>query len=208
MSVESSEKSAPAIHSELEVMRVVGEAIENLDDPEARARVLSWLGSRFSMPHLGLRRKELEHPTDFGKPAAVVTLGEMPGIARLTASGELEVIVRDLKARSTVDAAIRLAHVVIYANEKLKGERTVSSRAVLSPILKEWRAYDGNTRPALARHRGIHRDGDALSLDTIAKKEAEKYIDEILDDTIQGTWNPNRRPTKKRAVKKDEAVEE
>jgi hypothetical protein len=120
---------------------------------------------------------------------------ELPGIARITDAG-LEVTVRDLKARSANDAAIRLAHIAILAKEKLTGTKTLSSRNELLPILKEWRAYDGNTRVALANHRGIHRDGDQLSLDAISRREAQKYIDEILDESIQSTWNPTGRARK------------
>lgn len=201
MSESGNEKSGPAIHSELEAMRVVGEAIENLADPEARMRVLSWVASKFGDHRFEAGRKDLSQGSG-AKPLVAITEEELPGIARRTANGGLEVTVRDLKAKSTIDAAIRLAHIVIYANEKLKGERAVSSRKVLLPILKEWRAYDGNTRPALAHHKGIHRDGDQLSLDTIAKKDAEKYISEILDDSVTGTWNPNGRSSRKASTKK------
>ena len=200
MTPESTEKSPSPIYSELEAMKIVGEALENLPDPAARVRVLSWLGSRFGVRHFDWIGNDRSTLSDV-KTHVDVMQEELPGIARVTANGSLEITVRDLKARSTIDAALRLAHIVIYANEKLKGERAVSSRKILTPILKEWRTYDGNTRPALARHKGIHRDGDLLSLDAIAKKEAEKYIAEVLDESVQGTWNPNRRPNRKRPVK-------
>ena len=201
MSEGNNEKSGSTIHSEIDAMRVVAEAIENLADPEARMRVLSWLASKFGAPRYEAGKKDLRHGSGEGA-SLPITEEELPGIARRTANGDLEVTVRDLKAKSTIDAAMRLAHIVIYANEKLKGERAVSSRKVLLPILKEWRAYDGNTRPALAHHKGIHRDGDQLSLDTIAKKDAEKYISEILDDSVTGTWNPNGRSSRKASTKK------
>ena len=207
MSEGNNEKSGSTIHSEIDAMRVVAEAIENLADPEARMRVLSWLASKFGAPRYEAGKKDLRHGSGEGA-SLPITEEELPGIARRTANGELEVTVRDLKAKSTIDAAMRLAHIVIYANEKLKGERAVSSRKVLSPILKEWRAYDGNTRLALARHKGIHRDGDQLSLDAIAKKDAEKYIGEILDDSVHGTWNRNGRPGRKAPAKKTPPVEE
>jgi hypothetical protein len=207
MNEETDQKLAPAVHSELDIMRVVGEAIESLTDIDARNRVMAWIVSRFGVPPS--RRIRLEAGNQIGM-TGIATLAdrEFPGIARLTPSNELEVTIRDLKANSTVDAAVRLAHVVIYANEKLTGERAVSSRKVLSPILKEWKAYDGNTRAALARHKGIHRDDDLLSLDSIAKQDAEKYIIEILDESVQGSWNPRTRTNKKTSSKKNNTSEE
>jgi hypothetical protein len=182
-------------------MRKVGEALEGLGDPEARERVLFWVASKFGTLASYTGRNNTV-ATAVGQTTPLGTSDEIPGIARATPNGGLEITVRDLKAKSTTDAAIRLAHIVIYAAEKLKGERAVSSRKVLLPILKEWRAYDGNTRLALARHKGIHRDGDSMSLDAIAKKDAEKYVADILDDAAQGTWNPNGRPTKKTSTRK------
>jgi hypothetical protein len=201
------EKVPLGIDPELNAMRIVGEAIEGVTDPDARARVLSWVASRFGIPHPGPSRKELSAVSG-GRSAPVSTDDEIPGIARATANGGIEITVRDLKAKSTTDAAIRLAHIVIYASEKLREERAVSSRKVLLPILKEWRAYDGNTRLALARHKGIHRDGDLISLDAIAKKDAEKYVSEVLDEATQGTWNPNGRSARKPSTKKIPAARE
>ncbi|HLM80755.1 MAG TPA: hypothetical protein VK302_08985 [Terriglobales bacterium] len=201
MSDTSNQQPVSAIQAELDAMRAVGEAFENLD-PETRARVMSWAASRFGIQRSETSRKDPAQKAGRDESEAA-TEGELPGIARLTENGNLEVTVRDLKAKSTLDAAVRLAHMVIYANEKLKGERSTSSRKVLVPILKEWRAYDGNTRNTLRGHKGIHRDGDALSLDAIAKKDAERYIAEVLDGAVVGTWNPNGRASRKAPAKKN-----
>ena len=192
-----------AIGAELDAMRTIGEAMSVLD-PGARARVIEWVAGRF-----GISRGTASRDTQAlaSGPQAVSddeVVGEIPGIARMIGD-RFEMTVRDLKAKSTIDAAIRLAHVVIYAHEKLAGKKSVSSRKVLLPILKEWRAYDGNTRPALANHKGIHRNGDELSLDALSRQEAQDYIDQILDDSIRGTWNPKGRSTRK-AAKKDAPV--
>jgi hypothetical protein len=114
---------------------------------------------------------------------------EIPGIARLTSNGDLKITIRDLKAKSGLDAAVRLAHVAIYAHEKLRGE-PLSSRRTLTPILKEWRLYDGNTRARLSKEKGIIRDGDALHLDAHSRRDAERLIQEILDDGVSGNWRP------------------
>jgi hypothetical protein len=111
----------------------------------------------------------------------------MPGIARLSDSGDLHLTVRDLKARSGLDAAVRLAYVAIYAYQKLAG-RALSSPSGLTPLLKSWRLYDGNTRARLARDKGILRNGDDLSLDAHATRDAERFVQEILDDGIEGRW--------------------
>jgi hypothetical protein len=124
---------------------------------------------------------------------------EIPGIARATDTGELHLTVRDLKARSASDAAIRIAHLAIYANERLNGLQSLSSKNILVPILRRYRAYDGNTRGALAQHRGFIRQGDQLSMDFHCKEEAEKFIKEILDpEEPQGSWNPSARATRRR----------
>lgn len=66
----------------------------------------------------------------------------------------------------------------------------MSSRKNLTPILKEWRLYDGNTRARLSKERGILRDGDNLSLDAHARRDAERFIEEISDPEIKGQWKP------------------
>src|SRR4051794_19953704 len=138
--VEGAASGASAIHSELEAMRTIGEALSKLEF-DARVRVLTWISAHFSLPMSSARSPTIglteETLTDIGQ--------ELPGIARMTDAG-LEVTVRDLKARSANDAAIRLAHIAILAKEKLTGTKTLSSRNELLPLLKEWRAYDGNTR--------------------------------------------------------------
>ena len=183
-----------AFDAELEAMRVIGTALADLD-PGARVRVLTWIGSHFAIgtPPTQLPARGLQM---VGATTEVET--EIPGIARVTEAG-LEITVRDLKAKSALDASIRLAHVVLLAKEKLTGAKTVSSRKEL-PILKQWRLYDGNTRVALGQHKGIHRNGDDLSLDAISRRDAEMFIQQVLDDSVLGSWNPNGRPRK--AIKK------
>lgn len=180
-----------AFDAELEAMRVIGTALADLD-PGARVRVLNWIGSHFAIgtppTQLPARGQQM-----VGATTEVET--EIPGIARVTDAG-LEITVRDLKAKSALDAAIRLAHVVLLAKEKLTGAKTVSSRKELVPILKQWRLYDGNTRLALGQHKGIHRNGDDLSLDAISRRDAEMFIQQVLDDSVLGSWNPNGRPRK------------
>lgn len=128
---------------------------------------------------------------------------EIPGIACISDSGEFKLTVRDIKAKNAKDAAIRLVHIIVYAYEKLKKE-AVSSRKVVTPILKQWRLHTGSIRGTIANLPGIIRDRDNLSLDVHAKRDAEKYIKDVSDDTVQGKWKPSYKGRKK--VKKKKTV--
>lgn len=128
---------------------------------------------------------------------------EIPGIACISDSGEFKLTVCDIKAKNAKDAAIRLVHIIVYAYEKLKKE-AVSSKKVVTPILKQWRVYMGSVREAIAQLPGLIRDGDNLSLDVHAKRDAEKYIKDVSDDTVQGKWKPSCKGRKK--VKKKKTV--
>jgi len=172
---------------EFEVMKSFSEMMTALADEEAQSRVLAWITAKYrpfqsqsSTPTAADKYSAQPGPVD----------GEIPGIAKLGTSGELLWTIRDVKAKSANDAAIRLTHVAIWAAGKLTGSSTVSSKSVLVPLLKKWRIYDGNTRGALARERGIVRSGDEVSLDFHALQLAETYIAEILDSSIEGKWRP------------------
>jgi hypothetical protein len=205
MTVEPSESKHPAapIDAEIEAMKAIGDALEALPDTEARSRVIAWAASRFSTNLSAPAMSPARNLPSYSVPAPHGQRGkEIPGIARIADNGNLELTIRDLKARSTIDASIRLAHIAIFANEQLTGSTSLSSRKVLVPILKSWRCYDGNTRPALAKQKGILRTGDNLSLDAIARKDAEKYITEVLDDAAVGNWNPNAKRSKRSSASK------
>ena len=190
--------------SELAVMAKVSEALKSLSDPRARERVIHWAASVFQLqpPPKSEQTKSSEK---FLSSDHIDGGREIPGIARVTENGELHLTVRDLKARSANDAAIRIAHIALLANERLNRSESLSSKNVLVPILRKYRAYDGNTRGALAQHRGFARVGDQLSMDLHCKEETEEFMRQILDPTVQGSWNPAAKPTKKkRHPNKDE----
>lgn len=191
--------NSETVDTELSAMAKVSEALSSLDT-KARDRIMAWAVSRFGSP--------VASPTlEMAKPPKSSTSGgrenqrEIPGIARVTDAGELHLTVRDVKARSANDAAIRIAHVAIFVHEQLTGMESVSSKNVLVPILRRYRAYDGNTRGAIAQHRGFIREGDQLSMDLHCRQEAETYIKEILDSAVQGTWHPSAKPAKKKNSK-------
>lgn len=183
---------------EIAAIATMSAALARISDDDARARVISYVLARY-MPALADSRVVVGRSALTGSPSADATVrasigvppstNEIAGIARLTESGDLHLTIRDLKARSGLDAAVRLAHVAIYAQRQLTGQ-PLSSAKGLTPILKIWRVYDGNTRTRLAKDKGIIRSGDDLSLDAHATRDAERFIQEILDPAIEGKWRP------------------
>ncbi|MEQ1932628.1 MAG: hypothetical protein ABL962_01930 [Fimbriimonadaceae bacterium] len=188
------------VDMELEAISTIISTLNKLDR-DAVQRVLGYVCTRLDMV-ISTSVGKMRQPMTNTVTAQQADSGEVPGIAKLSEAGALTFTVRDLKAKSTTDAAIRIAHVAIFANELLTGERAMSSRKVLVPILREYRAYDSNARTALARHKGILRSGDMLSLDAHSKRDAEQYVNDILDDGIEGKWKPRttvrRRPPTQR----------
>lgn len=179
---------------EVSAIGSIGTALAGLADDGARRRVLSYVLSRFfpdgsfgasaTAPAAG--RPQVVASSKFTEPS---TENEIPGVAKLSDSGELKITARDLKAKSGLDAAVRLTHIAIYAYEKFTGQ-PLSSRHGLTPLLKEWRLYDGNARARISRDRGIIRNDDSLSLDAHARADAERYISEVQDHDAQGSWKP------------------
>lgn len=178
---------------ELAAITSISRALSRLQDVDARRRVLSYVLARFTPGVASNQVKQLSpSPSERVVTMAAESFSpsrELPGIARLSDDGTFHVTVRDLKARSGLDAAVRLAHVAIYAHHELTGVPLSSSKG-LTPILKAWRLYDGNTRARLAKEKGIVRNGDQLSLDAHATRDAQRFITEILDDQAAGSWRP------------------
>jgi hypothetical protein len=176
--------------AEVKAITTLNEVLSSIDDSEIRQRVLRWANDKFGFVPV---YQQPDYPSTAARPALSVLGGEekeIAGIARLTSEGELRLTVRDLKAGSANDAALRLAHVAIRAYQQLSGQKTVSSKNVIVPLLKNWRIYDGNTRAVLARHKGIIRIGDELDLDIHAQNDADRYMRDILDEGVEGKWKP------------------
>jgi PAS domain S-box-containing protein len=168
-------------------------ALSRLADDEARRRVLSYVLAR-CLPEPDRVLGAGSAPSTMAMPhpsVAVVehTQRELPGIACLAESGEFRITVCDLKARSRLAAAVRLAQIAIYAHERLTG-RPLSSRKGLTPLLKAWGLYDGNTRARLAKEPGIVRSDDSLSLDPQARRRAEQVIEELQSSTRGAAISP------------------
>lgn len=192
--------------AEIAAISAINAALAKVADDDARARVLDYILARYrpgmvpvtrfipslaappSVMHANGPGSNFENRTS---PLALLAgpEKELAGIARLTDAGDLKITVRDLKAKNGLDAAVRLAHIAIYAYEHLAGQ-PLNSRKGLTPLLREWRLYDGNVRAKLAKERGIIRSGDNLTLDAHAKRDAERYIEEILSNDVAGQWRP------------------
>ena len=182
---------------ELECMRTIDQSLQGMPDDTTRTRIANWVASKY----LGLgiyvsARKPSTAVLGSAGRSETETVGEIAGIAKLSQSGEVQLTVRDFKAKSTNDAAIRLVHVLIWATKKLTGEASASSKHSIVPWLRKYRCYDGNTRGAIAKDKGLVRDGDQLSLDFHAEQNAERFMEEILNPEIEGKWKPG--PTKRR----------
>lgn len=187
----------PTDDEDLEVTAIatISRVLARLEDAEARKRVISYVLARYVGTNIStvMPSNNTLSPTiptqASGSAVSETSSREIAGIARVTESGELRITIRDLKARSGLDAAVRLAHVAIYAHVVLLGI-PMSSAKGLTPILKMWRLYDGNTRTRLAREKGIVRSGDDLALDAHATRDAQRFIEEILDPNVEGSWRP------------------
>jgi len=182
---------------EAAAINIAAGALINLPDDGARERVMAYLNNRFRpaqpiMPgHASVRGSGtlMSQPSTLAASSASSNT-ELPGIARLLDDGSLKILARDLKAKSALDAAVRLSYVAIHAYSVLSQGGKLSSRKGLTQILKQYRLYDGNVRARLARERGIVRDGDNLSLDAHATTDAERYMGEITNAEITGQWKP------------------
>ncbi|KAA6460294.1 hypothetical protein DYQ86_14745 [Acidobacteria bacterium AB60] len=184
---------------ELDCMRAIEENLQALTDEAARTRVAAWVTAKYA----GQTSRVLK--TDGGDVLAnveeITESGQIPGIAKLSSGGDIQLTVRDFKARSANDAATRLVHVFLWATKKLTGRVSASSKMAIVPALRKYRCYDGNTRSVIARDKGIVRDGDELSLDFHAEQLAERFIKEILDSGTEGKWKPGS--TKRRSSRGD-----
>jgi hypothetical protein len=173
---------------EIKAIAAINDALSTITDPDTRFRILKWANEKFGYQTKSLPDANLDPLSTERSQQIKITKNELPGIAKITANGEFHLTVRDVKASSAKDAAIRLTHIVIKAYSLLTDQQGVSSKKIVIPILRNWRVYDGNTRHALANHKGILRNGGELLLDVHAAKEADRYIKDVLDPKIEGTW--------------------
>lgn len=180
---------------EIKAMGEIAKILSSLEDEGARKRVLQWASGRFGLPPTEHIPRSPGVVQDSRRPATDVearALRELSGIAVLQEDGTIRFTIRDVKAKSANDAAVRLALVAILAHERLTGCSQMSSRKVLVPLLKDWRIHGRHSRREIHDHRGIVRNGDSLSLDFHAKAEAERILAELSNTEVTRKWSPDR----------------
>lgn len=183
---------------EADAIKAISKALRTLPDNTSRELVLDFVASRFALQSKRISLESVPTRSPVDESAKIVAVnaaadrkrGEIPGIAKVTESGELKLTIRDLKASSGLNAALRVAHIAIHACESLL-HRGMSSRNELTPILRQWRVYDGNARAKIGADKGIFRDGDTLTLDAHAQRLAEQFIADVLNPEVEGKWKPS-----------------
>ncbi|MCC7389997.1 MAG: hypothetical protein IT431_14645 [Phycisphaerales bacterium] len=184
---------AKKLLNEIDALAAINETMESLPDDQSRVRVLEWAISKFQLSGSMSTTAAPRVPVGVvgqssGTPQTAATPGELGDIIHILDDGSIKVVARDLKAASANDAAVRLAHVVVYCVKHLLNGQKASSKVHLVPVLRDWRCYNGNTRGALAKEKGMIREGDALSLDQLAARRAEEIIAEIRNTETEGKW--------------------
>lgn len=129
---------------------------------------------------------------------------DLSGVAELLPGGSIELTARDPKAKNLEDKVQRIVYVAIRANELLTGNKSTDKKKVVQKFLKKYKLTSGAARNALTRVPGLIKVGNEWSLDGPAKDEADKYIREIKDDSIQGKFKHGTisRARKKKSTRK------
>lgn len=181
---------------EIRAMEIIAKTLLPLNE-EARQLALSWANERF-----GKGKKKPLDPTAQSKDAMYTSLKkslEAPPEVRehieYSEEGGFQCHFNDLKAKSKRDAVNRLSHILLFAHEKLTGNKELNRHA-LTTTLEEWRLYDGNARYFITNHRGLRSKGigkaQKLSLDKLAREDAKRYLREVLDPNLKGSWDPSK----------------
>lgn len=182
----------------LERMPKIAEAVNAFDSSEVQREAFAVLiAATGPLPERHSTKTAPTAPTPSQPPAGDPTPSEVedeiPGIAIREGDGTIKFTIRDIKAKNAKDAGIRLTLVAAYVHERLTGNPEISRKDILNPLLKSWRAYDGNIRGAISKHRGILQGAgrDLIKLDTHARNEAEDIIKQMEDEEYSGTWKPS-----------------
>lgn len=200
--------TSPKIDPEIAAMTTIASALQDLD-PETQERVLRWSAEKYNV-NLGFKKKAVigsSSPSSESNGDQYESNSELSDLIEYSQEDGFEFHFRllDLKASNKRDAVNRLVHVILYSHEMLTGEKGVQ-RSVISKILEDWRLNDGNARNFIGNHQGFKRKGKGnkleMYLDRPGKTEAEKYISEIRDQELKGSWNPNKTSAKKKTKKK------
>jgi len=126
---------------------------------------------------------------------------KIPKVAKLDENGKLKLTVRikGLKAKNASDATKRLIYVALRANEMLTNTKTLHWLKDLSPLLRELKLY--RLRDVFYKDESLDREGEdgyLVSLDDDARKEADKFIEEIQDKNVVRDWKPKPKSSSKK----------
>ena len=112
-------------------------------------------------------------------------------------NGELNMVATDLKARSAIDATERLIYVTLLAHKELMGEKKVE-RNFLKKILNNYGLYNANTRNLISKDTALIKEGrKKIYLSMPATEKAKKFIEDIKNSELKGSWIQGKRGKKK-----------
>jgi len=180
---------------ELVAMSAVKKALEPLSG-EARARVLGWVSSRFSL--------KSQAPSDVAKTPNVTDSDDDYSDIAEKDENTIRLICPDLKANSITDAAQRVAYVVCYLRRKILNEEKTPVKEVYQQI-KEYGAHDTNTSRNIGKLRNL-KNGEFCKLTKPAELEAKRIIEEIRNTSTTGKWTGAGKKSAKRKQKKSDSA--
>jgi hypothetical protein len=120
-------------------------------------------------------------------------------VAEVDDEQKLQLTVTDLKAANQADATQRLIYVGLLARQQLLKEKKTPRKELLRH-LRDYGLADGNSRALIARDKALVREGAKfIRLSAPAVAQAQKYVQEINDPKIVGTWTRTRRSSRKKS---------
>ncbi len=133
-----------------------------------------------------------------GEAGAPASAGKLAGVAERD-DGSVHIVATDLKAKSAKEAAHRLVYVTLLARRALLNERK-SPRKALVETLKGYNLYDGNSRALIVKDKGLVREGRKnIWLSQPAVEVAWRFVKEIQDSNLRGTWGLSAGRTRRTA---------
>ncbi|PIN99763.1 hypothetical protein COT72_04995 [archaeon CG10_big_fil_rev_8_21_14_0_10_43_11] len=181
-----------------EIVEFVKQLPENLQEKSLEMLLLSLFEGNI--------KKESSEPIIL--PERSQDIKQINKLGYKTDSGEFHFLLRNisnLKAKNGIDAIKRLIYVLIRIYTQVMDVETISRKDIINPELKNWRLYHGSSYDFLANDRGILKNNDNYSLDKTAEIEADEFISEVLNDSIEQGWVPSsKRKSNKKLGKKTE----
>jgi hypothetical protein len=131
---------------------------------------------------------------------------DLTSVAEVDDEQKLQLTVTDLKAANQADATERLIYVALLARRQLLNEKKTPRKELLRH-LRDYGLADGNSRASIARDKALVKEGAKfIWLSSPAVSTAQKYVNEINDPKIVGTWTRARRASRKKNVSRSSAT--